>query len=207
MARNPIHVEHIGLRTPRDRMWSAMKTLFEFTPSEVEDKAHPINSAAVRDYLECLVNSGHVRLIKAQTHDARAKFTNARYQVVKMAAFTPQLNAKGETIKPNIGVLAMWRSMKVRKVFTAHTVATDSSQGSVSCTLGTAKTYCKALHRTGFLTVAKPASNAGGLSTYRLVRDTGPLPPAITRVKAVYDRNTGELHLGQTAQEVCDAVG
>lgn len=206
MARQPIHLERVGLRTPRDRMWSAMKTRFEFTPTQIEDDAHPVTRGAVGDYIECLLAGGYIRLVKGQAQDARAKFTSKQFQVVKMAAFTPQLNAAGQPIKPHLGVLAMWRCMKIRKTFNAQTVATDSSQGSVSCTVATAKAYCGALERTGFLVIVKPASNAGQLATYRLVRDTGPLPPAITRVKAVYDRNTGELHIAQTAQEVCDAV-
>jgi hypothetical protein len=119
---------------------------------------------------------------------------------------TPQLDEDGQPNKPHIGVTAMWRAMKVRKTFDANTVATDATQGSVTCSLNTAKTYLTHLDRAGYLVVAKAARNAGGLTVYRLVRDTGPLPPAITRAKVVYDRNTGVLHTVATAQEVCDAV-
>lgn len=206
MARKPIQLERIGLRTPRERMWQAMRTLVNFTPSLVEDKAHPIKLSAVTDYLEGLVKAGYVGCVAPTDRRDNGHFRPTHYQVLKFAAVTPQIDKEGEPVKVNLGVMAMWRSMKVRKVFDAELVATDATQGSVICTLWTAKSYLTQLNKAGYLKVEKAAHNGGGLARYRLVRDTGPLPPAVTRAKVVYDRNTGELHTVATPQEVCDVV-
>lgn len=206
MARKPIQLERIGLRTPRERMWSAMRTLVNFTPTEIEDKAHPIKRGAVTDYLEGLVKAGYVGCVAPTDRRASGHFRPTQYQVIKFAAVTPQVDKNGAPVQVNLGVMAMWRSMKVRKVFDAELVATDATQGSVTCTLWTAKSYLTQLSKAGYLKVERAASNGGGLARYRLVRDTGPLPPAVTRAKVVYDRNTGELHAVATPQEVCDAL-
>jgi len=204
MARKPIELELAGLRTPRERMWSAMKTLVEFNATEIEDRAHPITRTSVCEYIGCLVEAGFVKQLQANgQREGSHKFAAARYKVLKMAAITPTF---GKGALPNVGVLAMWRAMKVRKVFDARQIAADASHGGVNCELGTAKTYLKRLCAAGYLAVHKKAHNGGGLTVFRLAKDTGPLPPAITRTQVVFDRNTGEMTPIQTAQEVCDAL-
>ena len=204
MARKPIELELAGLRTPRERMWAAMKTLVEFNATEIEDRAHPITRNSVCEYIGGLVEAGYVKQLVANgQRDGSHKFAAARYKVLKMAAITPTF---GKAAQPNIGVLAMWRAMKIRRVFDAQQIASDASQGGVNCELGTAKTYCKRLCAAGYLTVQRKPHTSGGLTGYRLAKDTGPLPPAITRTKVVFDRNTGEMTPIQTAQEVCDAL-
>lgn len=201
MPRKPIELEHVGLRTPRERMWAAMKTLVDFTPAQIEDRAHPVHVTTVLSYLEGLVKAGFVERVG----ECR-RFTAQPFRVVRFAAVTPQLDSNGKPIRPNLGVLAMWRAMKVRRTFDASLVAADATQGTVACSIATAKAYLKHLGRAGYLAEVRKPHNGGGLTVYRLVRDTGPLPPAITRAKVVYDRNTGDLHAVSTAQEVCDAL-
>lgn len=207
MARKPIELELVGLRTPRERMWAAMKTLVEFNASEIEDRSHPITRNSVCEYITGLVEAGFVeQLLSNGQRGGSNKFAAARYKVIKFAAITPTLGRGGVTSSPNIGQLAMWRAMKVRKVFDACQIATDASQGDTTVSLGTAKTYFKRLHAAGYLSVHKAAHNGGGLTVYRLAKDTGPLPPAITRAQIVFDRNSGDMTPIQTAQEVCDAL-
>lgn len=204
MARKPIELELVGLRTPRERMWAAMKTLVEFNATEIEDRAHPITRNSACEYIGCLVEAGYVKQLQANgQREGSHKFAAARYKVIKFAAITPTF---GKAAQPNIGQLAMWRAMKIRRTFDAQQIANDASQGGVNCELGTAKTYCKRLRAAGYLAEHKKAHNGGGLTVYRLAKDTGPLPPAITRTQIVFDRNSGEMTPLQTAQEVCDAL-
>lgn len=206
MSRKPIQLELAGNRTPRERMWSAMRRLGTFTPTQIEDAAHPITLESVLDYVAGLAKAGHVRQVKAQTRDAAAaRFTNTQYVVERSVALAPRVDAEGRESRAPLGVIAMWRAMKVRRSFDAAQVAADATQGDITCTLGTAKSYLQQLKRAGYLAVERE-SVPGRLARYRLIRDTGPLPPAVTRAKVVFDRNTGELMPVQTAQEVADAL-
>lgn len=199
MARKPIQIERAGLRTPRERMWGCMQQLGRFQAAQVEAAAHPVGRRAVQSYLECLSNGGYIRAADEAPNRYRL------WEVVKRQARAPMLDREGKELKPALGNLAMWRAMKVRKVFDAAQIATDATQGGVSCSLGSAKAYVSVLLRCGYLRV-EAASRPGTLARLRLIKDTGPLPPAVTRAKALFDRNTGELLLAQTAQEVGDGL-
>lgn len=207
MTRRRIEIERAGLRTPRERMWPAMRALAEFSIADVEHRAHPISRDAVRSYLQGLIAAGYVEALPPTDPAAlKGKVVALRYRVVKSPAIVPQLDKHGQPIAPSLGTLAMWRAMKVRKVFDAEQLARDATQGAVTCTLATAKSYVSKLATAGYLRIEVKASPGGRLARYRLMKDTGPLPPAITRAKVVFDRNTGELSPVQTAQEVCDAL-
>lgn len=205
MPRRPIQVEFRGLRTPRERMWAAMRKLGTFTPTQIEDQAHPITLDSVLDYVTALTKAGFVRQVKAQSREDAARFTHTQYVVVRAVAVAPRVDAEGRESRAPLGVIAMWRAMKVRRTFDAAQLAADATQGAITCTLGTAKSYLQQLKRAGYLAVERE-SVPGRLARYRLIRDTGPLPPAVTRAKVVFDRNTGELMPVQTAQEVADGL-
>lgn len=199
MARKPIQVERTGHRTPRERMWGVMQQLGRFQAALVEDAAHPAGRGAVQSYVEGLCKAGFIRALES------APFRRTTWEVVKRQAQAPMLDRKGNALKPALGTLAMWRAMKVRKVFNADEIAADATQGGVSCSRGTAKSYLAALLRCGYLKV-DVKSKPGTLARLRLVMDTGPLAPAITRAKVVFDRNTGAMALLDTAQEVGDGL-
>lgn len=205
MPRKPIHLELAGKRTPRDRMWAAMRKLGTFAPTQIEDLAHPITLESVLDYVAALCKAGYVRQVKAQTRETAARFSPTQYVVERPVALAPRVDAQGRESRAPLGVIAMWRAMKVRRTFDAAQLAADATQGDITCTLGTAKSYLQQLKRAGYLAVERE-SVPGRQARYRLIRDTGPLPPAVTRAKVVFDRNTGELMPVQTAQEVADAL-
>lgn len=199
MARKPIQIERTGLRTPRERMWTAMLKLGRFQAVQLHESANPATPRTVQSYLECLSAGGYISALD----DAPAKYR--LWEVIKRQPRTPMLDRQGQEIKPAVGTLAMWRAMKVRKVFDAAQIATDATQGGVTCSLSTTKAYVAVLLRCGYLRV-DVKSTPNTLARLRLIKDTGPLPPAITRAKALFDRNTGELLLAQTAQEVGDVL-
>lgn len=199
MARRPIQIERTGQRTPRERMWAAMLKLSRFQPVQLHAEAHPATARAVQSYIECLSKGGFINAVD----EAPTKYR--LWEVIKRQARAPMLDREGKELKPALGNLAMWRAMKVRKVFDAGQIATDATQGGVSCSLASAKAYVTVLLRCGYLRV-DAKSRPGTLARLRLIKDTGPLPPAVTRAKALFDRNTGELLLAQTAQEVGDGL-
>ena len=59
----------------------------------------------------------------------------------------------------------------------------------------TAQSYCTMLLATGYLRVVQKANPAASKKAiYRLIRNDGPKPPMIQRVKQVFDPNTGKTY-------------
>ncbi len=91
------------------------------------------------------------------------------------------------------GTENMWRSMRMMGQFTPLDIAVHSTTDTVSVTEATARGYCSMLLKAGYLGVVRKAVPGKWPATYRFVRDTGPLPPQIQRVKQVFDPNIREV--------------
>lgn len=55
-----------------------------------------------------------------------------------------------------------------------------------------AKDYLKHLYRAGYLKVTAPA-HGNRPARYRLIRNTGPKPPKVQRIRQVFDPNLNEV--------------
>jgi len=116
----------------------------------------------------------------------------------------PRVRKDGTEVTQGHGNQALWGAMGALGTFNARVLASMAGTS-----LLTAKSYCTSLHRAGYLVVereGKGRGNGGVLSTYRILRSkiTGPRPPMITRLKTVYDPNTGTIVWQQDPQEVLD---
>jgi hypothetical protein len=199
------------LMSPRERMWSAMIKLTNskarrFTPNEISDLAHPVLVGSVIDYLEALAKAGLAERVQAQQgRAANGDFEATHWRLLVKWAQAPRINAKGMVVTQGLGVLAMWRAARIRKEFTPSELARDASVGAIKVSHDTARQYCLALERSGhFKFISK---GRGGIeSRFKLVNNTGPHAPAITRAKVVFDRNQGALLTIDTPQDVCDAI-
>lgn len=208
--RKPIEFERRGLQTPRERMWDAMLRLRKgFTVWDVQDATKPVvGFDATKDYIRELESAGYVKQtgggqVLAGQGARRARPT---FDLVKAPGIAPQISG-GKKVVQGTGVLAMWRAMKIlSRGFNAQELAQASSiEGVFEVKRITADSYAHALMHAGYLApLAKPKT--GVATRWRLVRDTGPHAPAITRRKGVFDRNTGQFAELETAQEVCDGL-
>lgn len=203
MARKPIHVEMAGMRTPRERMWQAIRRLRKFTCMQVQEvmgSPYPTIDS-IQEYLYALKGNGYLKALNRSS-----RFEEIAFELVKDAIDAPRFNKAGRPATQGLATLAMWRAMKALKEFDYLDVQKAASLGETCKVTGqTAKSYVNALGRAGyFRTVceAKP----GVPARFRLVRDTGAHAPAITRRKAVFDRNVGEFTWQQSEQEVCDGL-
>lgn len=218
VARKGLHAAKGGvgqaaglkLLTPRERMWAAMIKLTnlrrEFTASEVADLAHPVDVTTVGDYLAALAKAQLAELIAEQGRKDNGDFSSRRWRLLVNWPQAPRVNKAGHVVTQGLGVLAMWRAARIRREFTPSELAHDATVGEIKVSLGTAKQYCLALERSGHLKFV--SKGKGGIeSRYRLVKDTGPHAPAVTRAKVVFDRNEGAHVVVQSAQETCDQLG
>ena len=82
----------------------------------------------------------------------------------------------------------LWTAMRGLKSFDPVALASHS-RVDLAVTLTEASSYCQSLLRGGYLKVVRTASPGVREATYRLIRDSGPLPPREKRVNAVWDPN------------------
>jgi hypothetical protein len=201
----------LNLMTARERMWQAMLKLNRkqgsWTMSQIEDLAAPCDITSVRDYIDCLV-AGKLaeRLVDKQTPGKGEGFSSVPHRLLVTWAWAPRLTKEGKVVTQGFGQLAMWRVARIRKTFVPSQLSDEASTPALSVKLSTAKQYCLALEKAGYLKLL--SKGKGGIeSHYQLIRDTGPQAPAITRAKVIFDRNTGAMQPLQTAQELCDELG
>ncbi len=170
----------------RQEIWAAIRSMPErFTADELVD-CSGAHKKTVQDYLRCLLPGG---VIQAEDGDS--------YRLIEDRGFhAPRLNRAGQPVSPGAGLANRWRSMRGLVEFSPRDVAVHSSTPDTRVTEPTAKAYCSMLFRTGYLRVLKKAEPvAGRQAIYRLIRNSGPKPPQIQRIKQIFDPKTGEVHL------------
>lgn len=206
--RQPINLEVRGLKTPRERVWEALLQAgadkARFDRLTVQDLCAPVvRWTAVEDYLQALEKAGFIKMV-GTLPATRGKIAQQRlYVLVKAPGTAPRLCKKGGHVRMGDGNEAMWRAMKVLAVFDYTDIAKAATLGDVVVRPLTAKTYLNALARAGYLDTLRHAK-PGTPARHKLANNTGPHAPAVTRLKTVFDRNTGVFAHLQTAQEVCD---
>lgn len=204
MARKPIHLEMAGMRTPRERMWAAIRSLRKFTCMQVQEAVgRPFPSIdSIQEYLFALTRNGYLKSLGRSSRFGE----ECRFELVKDAIDAPRFNKAGHPATQGLATLAMWRAMKALKEFDYLDVQKAASLGEAcTVTANTAKSYVLALSRAGYFRTVREAK-PGVPARFRLVRDTGAHAPAITRRKAVFDRNVGEFTWQQSEQEVCNGL-
>lgn len=197
------------LMSPRDRMWAAMIKLHNkaggFSPSEVQELAEPVEFDTVCSYLNALTKAKLAEKVSGQGRRNDGDMTATRWRLLVNWSQAPRVNKLGKVVTQGLGVLAMWRVARIRRTFTPSVMAREASAGQITVKLSTARQYCLALVRSGHFDFV--SKGKGGIeSVFKLVNDTGPHAPAVTRAKVVFDRNEGELKPIESAQEVCDAL-
>lgn len=212
MSRRPINVELRGLQTPRERVWAAIMLLHGSTFSSgfsletIQDNCNPMVSLSlVDDYVEDLVKGGYLKKVPGTGGRKGVLQQPMLFTVAKPQGTAPRVTVNGAKVSQGSGAEAMWRAMKVLSVFDYKDIARAATLGELVVSPATAKTYVAHLARAGYLGTMKPA-RPGTPARHRLDKNTGPQAPAITRMKVVFDRNTGEFANLQTAQEVTDGL-
>lgn len=170
----------------RQEIWEGIRKLRSgFSVNDLIDQTGA-NRKTISDYLRCLVPGG---ILVPRDGDL--------YDLVDDRGFhAPRLNRQGKPVTQGAGTENMWRSMRGLRSFSPHDLVVHSTTPDVSVSEATAKSYCAMLLRTGFLRVERKASPMSGKQAiYRLIRNTGPKPPQIQRVKHVFDPNTRQVHV------------
>lgn len=191
MSRLGAHIVAAS-RKPADRqaLWEATLGFAEraFTITDLQT-ATDMDRRTIASYLQCLVAGGYGD--RALGDDGAWWYRLTRDPLPRHA---PRLNRAGQPVTQGAGVENMWRSMRMLGQFSPRDIAAHSCTDAVSVTEATANSYCSTLFRAGFLRVVRKAVPGRAQAIYRLVRNSGPLPPQIQRAPQVFDPNTGAVH-------------
>jgi DNA-binding transcriptional MocR family regulator len=83
----------------------------------------------------------------------------------------------------------MWTALRKGGAFAAADLALQASTEAVRIDTDQAQRFLRALLPAGYLRVVQTARPPHRPAVYRLIRDTGPLPPVECRITAVWDPN------------------
>lgn len=199
MPRKPISLELSGGKTKRQRIWDRIRATGGATFEIAEVTPGDIHKGTAKSYLDALVLGGYLgwNLIG----------NSKLYFLIKDSGIeAPRVTKQGDQVTQGQGNEALWGAMQALGSFNARVLAEMSGVKEI-----TVKSYCKMLHRAGYLTVDRKGKGmgSGGIGAqYRLLTSkvNGPRPPMITRLKAVYDPNIHEIVWQQNADHAIEAL-
>lgn len=176
----------------RQLVWEALRPkLGQWVTVQALSEDIGVNRKTAMDYLDALEAGGLIERRRDEGHQGLAW---ARL-VLDGGYHAPRLRKDGSAVTQGVGVSNMWKTIKIKKEFTAPEIAQIASGSTVSVTETTAQSYIGMLFATGYLVVIEKANpGIGRKARYRLVRPSGPRPPMIQRVKRVYDPNDGKVY-------------
>lgn len=185
MARAPIDQARPG----RDEIWTAIRRLSPatFTAARLADESRA-NNRTVRSFCQALTAAGYLRQVPVEDGQP------ATWALVRdIGVEAPRVRPDGTAARQGEVTEQLWRGMVLLKKFTFRDLIETAS---IEIPETTARSYCKTLLATGYLRVLSKADPSKGVvARYLLIRDNGPKPPRIQRVKQVFDPNTREVFL------------
>lgn len=187
MTRKPIdQVKRNKKPHGQEGVWAEIRRRGIFTITEIV-KDTEIDRKTASDYVKRLCAGGYVET--HASHDETGRFKLIR----DVGVHAPRVRPNGQPVTQGQGTVNLWRSMRMMGQFTPRDLAAHSTTDTVSVEEDTAKSYCAMLLKAGYLRVLQKAVPGKRQATYKFVRNTGPQPPKIQRVKQVYDPNLGRV--------------
>lgn len=193
-------VAHMALgKGPRQLLWERMRKKHaagkSFTLGEIVIGDESIKTA--QDYALGLINAG---ILKAESGKGLGIGTMhpARLCLVRDCGVeAPRVRRDGTPVTQGLAQEQMWRTLRlmVGTDTCARELAGMASTEAVKVSPVAARDYLANLHRAGYLdcTRAGHGTGRGGVQArYRLISNTGPLPPMVCRSDAVFDPNLGK---------------
>ncbi|MDP1980505.1 hypothetical protein [Undibacterium sp.] len=210
MARQPSQLEIIGGKSPRQRMWEAIKQRYAkgktFTQADIEAAA-TVEASAIKDYFKVLVTAGFITVLdRVKLRNNCVRYT---YELTKdNGVEAPRIDKKGNVVTEGTCNERMWGTMRrlfVGRDFNYRELAAFASTSANVCNEGNAKTYVLLLHRAGYLECTTPAKSgkAATPARFALIKkmNTGQRAPMIQRTKTVFDANLGKVMWQEPAGE------
>lgn len=175
--RKPCHLEYIGGKSPRQRIWELVRAFGTFArPELVEKLPEGIHPDTARTYLNSLVNGGYLE--RRQGHV---------YTLIQDTGIeAPRLRKDGTPVVTGRSQESLWRTLRTLDgPIGARALAALADTAEYPVSHDEALEYLKILIAAGY--VRKYGES------YRLKLNSGPRPPVVQRVHRVYDPNLGQV--------------
>ena len=188
MSRRQVHnqKQSKAMDHGQQAIWTEIRRLGIFTITDVWGVVD-MHRKSIINYVKRLEAGGYVE----QRDDFE---TSYRYQLVKNTGATaPRLTKEGMPVTQGGANENMWRSMRMMDFFTPNDLIAHSNTDTTTVALTTAKAYCTALTKAGYLRVVQKARPPHHQAIYKLVRNTGPRPPQVQKIKQVFDPNLNKV--------------
>jgi hypothetical protein len=176
-------INEVQKEATREYLWEKILEKKEFTSGEIYNVSM-LERSTISEYLASLVVAGYLSVEKA-------KGKESKYKLIKPVSEPPRVREDGSRITAGMGRQNMWRTMRIRKIFTLNDLIALSSVDEHKIAEEEAKTYVSYLEKAGYLKKIDRLSMSK--ATFRFIRDTGPKSPMIQRVRRVYDPNLKQI--------------
>lgn len=173
----------------RQAIWDAIRELGTFTVSDLYCQCR-LSKDSIRDYLNSLHKADYIKRIAGG-----GPRTLSTWQLVRDTGIeAPRVRKDGTPVTQGQGREQLWRTMRILGEFSARDLAVNASTETCQIAETEAKSYCSFLEKAGYLAIGRKGhgtGNGGILTRYRFIanRYSGPKPPMVQRIKAVYDPN------------------
>lgn len=167
-------------------IWHCAVGMGEFTYQSLAQSAE-ISVSSVQVHVKAWLQQGAVT--RHQNGNDRALLFRVVERDAAPASLRPDGRARREeTIQGNC-----WRVMRRLANFSPTDIAAHANTQACNVSVADAQTYCQLLSRAGYLKVVRKALPGRREAVYRLIKNTGPMPPRERRVRAVFDDNLCEF--------------
>ena len=198
-----------GGKSHRQRVWEAIRGLAgagnegTFSADDVS-RCSKVDLPEVAAYAAGLLAAGYLGATDPMPVGGRVKrlFFLARDNGIE----APRVRRDGSPVTAGLGSQALWAAITALDVFPAAMLAQIAKVKRC-----TAQNYCAALARAGYLEVVRPGRGVGVGSEATVWRcalkhKLKPRAPMVTRLKAVYDPNLGQIVWQEGASAAADKV-
>jgi len=163
------------------RAWAVLiSTGAPFTSFQLSDTSG-VNHKIAGDHLRDWVRQGRVQRLPG------FRSGRALYQA------TPKEIRLLEIAKTADPLRNMWQAMRHFVTFAPKDIFAIANTSTVTLSRDTVAKYCWFLETAGYLVIREPAGKRHTEPVYRLVRDTGPLPPERQWRLAAFDPNLEQI--------------
>lgn len=174
----------VGKPKGQEHIWRVIMQLDKSGPFSLADIVGQTNASrhSVAEYVGRLRKGGFLKVVGTTPVNGLKRHW---FQVQTPRRGAPRLRRDGSEMPPTKRE-NMWRTLRMHQGLTARDVSVLAATAEVPIRLADAKDYIKMLHKAGYLRVVNRDGNS---NVYSLVKNTGPRPPQVQRVKQVFDPN------------------
>lgn len=187
--RKPAHLELVGGKTPRQRIWEKIRELKEFTAKElIGELPGNIHKTTTRTYVKSLFAGGYLRLKEFPFGES--------YRLIRdNGVEAPRVRKDGTEVVQGRAQENLWQTLRrAKNPMTPAELAAMASTENIPVSPVAAGDYLKNLEKAGYLIRDKQKR-----VKLKAGKNTGPRAPMVQRIKQIYDPNLAQVVWSQGA--------